>query len=75
MLARAAEAMSAWLLNAGGRSATLMPVAQFNPFDKLDQPVLLEGGEAAAATDRDATSPRHATPPGQYGLEFWAGGL
>ena len=47
VLARAAEAMSAWLLNACGRSAALMPVAQFNPVEKLDQPIVQEGGEAA----------------------------
>jgi hypothetical protein len=47
VLARAAEAMSAWLLNAGGRSSALMPVAQFNQFEKLGEPIVLEGGEAA----------------------------
>jgi hypothetical protein len=46
-LARTAEAMTAWLLNAGGRSGGLMPVAQFNQFESLDQPIVLEGGEAA----------------------------
>jgi hypothetical protein len=48
VLSRAAEAMSAWLLNAGGRSAALMRVAQFNPFEKLDKPVMPVGGEEAA---------------------------
>ena len=48
VLSRAAEAMSAWLLNAGGRSAALMPVAQFDPFEKLDKPVMQVGGEEAA---------------------------
>jgi hypothetical protein len=47
VLARSAEAMSAWLLNAGGRSAALMPIAQFNPFESLDQLIVLDGGEAA----------------------------
>jgi hypothetical protein len=48
VLARATEAISAWLLFAGGRSNVLMPVAQFNPFEKLDKPILQAGGEAAA---------------------------
>ena len=47
-LARVTEAISAWLLFAGGRSNSLMPVAQFNPFEKLDQPVMHAGGEADA---------------------------
>lgn len=45
-LARVTEAISAWLLFAGGRSNSLMPVAQFNPFDKLDKPIMQAGGEA-----------------------------
>lgn len=48
VLSRAAEAISAWLLNAGGRSAALMPVAQFDPFEKLDKPAMPMGGEEAA---------------------------
>jgi hypothetical protein len=47
-LARVTEAISAWLLCAGGRSHALMPVAQFNPFEKLDKPIMQAGGEAAA---------------------------
>ncbi len=47
VLARATEAISAWLLWAGGRSSALMPVAQFNPFEKLDRPIMQAGGEAA----------------------------
>jgi hypothetical protein len=47
-LARVTEAISAWLLFAGGRSNALMPVAQFNPFEKLDKPIMQAGGEAAA---------------------------
>jgi hypothetical protein len=47
-LARVTEAISAWLLCAGGRSNALMPVAQFNPFEKLDKPIMEAGGEAAA---------------------------
>lgn len=48
VLARATEAISAWLLCAGGRSNALMPVAQFNPFEKLDRPIMQSIGEAAA---------------------------
>jgi len=44
-LARATEAISAWLLFAGGRSGSLMPVAQFNPFERLDHPIMRAGGE------------------------------
>jgi len=47
-LARAAEGISAWLLNSGGRASALMPVAQFNQFEKLDKPIMQRGGEAAA---------------------------
>jgi hypothetical protein len=48
MLARTTEAISARLLNAGGRSSNLMPFAQFNQFEKLDRPIMVRGGEAAA---------------------------
>jgi len=48
VLARVAEAISAWLLFAGGRSNSLMPVAQFNPFEKLDTPVMRAGAETEA---------------------------
>lgn len=44
-LARVTEAISAWLLFAGGRSNSLMPVAQFNPFEKLDKSIMYTGGE------------------------------
>jgi hypothetical protein len=47
-LARATEAISAWLLFAGGRTNALMPVAQFNQFEKLDKPIMQVGAEAAA---------------------------
>jgi len=47
-LARATEAVSAWLLFAGGRSNSLMPVAQFNPFERLDKPIMPAGGEDEA---------------------------
>ena len=48
VLARTAEAISVWLLNAGGRSSSVMPVAQFNPFEKLANPIIAPGGEADA---------------------------
>jgi hypothetical protein len=44
-LARVTEAISAWLLFAGGRSGSLMPVAQFEPFEKLDKPIMRVNGE------------------------------
>ena len=47
-LARVTEAISAWLLFAGGRTNSLMPVAQFNQFEKLNKPIMQEGGEADA---------------------------
>ena len=40
VLARVTEAVSAYLLYAGGRSNALMPTAQFNQFEHLDRPVL-----------------------------------
>jgi hypothetical protein len=40
VLARVTEAISAYLLCAGGRSNALMPTAQFNQFEHLDRPVL-----------------------------------
>jgi hypothetical protein len=49
-LARVTEAISAYLLFAGGRSSSLMPVAQFNPFEKLDKPIMSVGGESDAYT-------------------------
>ena len=45
--ARAIEA-TARLVYAGGRATALMPVAQFNQFEKLDKPIMQHGGEAAA---------------------------
>jgi len=47
-LARVTEAISLWLLFEGGRTNALMPVAQFNPFDKLDRPIMPAGGEEVA---------------------------
>jgi hypothetical protein len=46
--ARVTEAISAWLIFAGGRTGALMPVAQFNQFEKLDKPIMQAGGEAEA---------------------------
>jgi hypothetical protein len=40
VLARVTEAISAYLLFAGGRSNALMPTAQFDQFEHLDRPVL-----------------------------------
>jgi hypothetical protein len=48
MLARATEGISAYILCAGGRSNALMPIAQFNPFEKLDRQIMQTGGEADA---------------------------
>jgi hypothetical protein len=47
-LARVTEAISAWLLFAGGRSNSLMPVAQFNLFEKLGTPIMRAGAETEA---------------------------
>jgi hypothetical protein len=47
-LVRAAEAISAWLLWAGGRSNSLMPTAQFDQFEKLDSPIMRAGGKDVA---------------------------
>ncbi len=40
MLARVTEAVSAYILFAGGRLNSLMPTAQFDQFENLDKPVL-----------------------------------
>jgi hypothetical protein len=42
-LARVTEAISAYVLLASSRSTSLMPVAQFNPFEKLDRPIMAVG--------------------------------
>jgi len=47
-MSRVTEAVSAYILFDGGRSGSLMPVAQFNPFEKLDKPIMQNGGEDAA---------------------------
>jgi hypothetical protein len=39
-LARVTEAISAYLLYAGGRLNSLMPTAQFDPFEHLDKPLM-----------------------------------
>ena len=40
VLARATEAISAYLLLASGRLNSLMPTAQFDQFKNLDRPVM-----------------------------------
>ena len=47
-MSRVTEAVSAYILFDGGRSGSLMPVAQFNQFEKLDKPIMRTGGEDAA---------------------------
>lgn len=39
-LCRVTEAISLWILGISGRSAAVMPVAQFSPFAMLDHPVM-----------------------------------
>lgn len=39
-VARVTEGVSRWLLFASGRTNALMPVAQFNPFEKLDVQIM-----------------------------------
>jgi hypothetical protein len=39
-LARVTEGISRWLLFASGRTVSLMPVAQFNPFERLDAQIM-----------------------------------
>jgi hypothetical protein len=60
-LSRVTEAISALLLGDAGRSNALMPTAQFDQFEKLDNPVMEAGGDDAArelwdqlANERDA---------------------
>lgn len=43
-LARVTEGISRWLLFASGRTSSLMPVAQFNPFERLDVQIMAPGG-------------------------------
>jgi hypothetical protein len=49
-LARVTEAVSASLLHVGSGSISLMPIdlEQFNPFERLDQPIIRAGGEGDA---------------------------
>jgi hypothetical protein len=47
-LVRVTEAISAWLLWAGSRSHSLMPVAQFNVFERLDRPIIDTDGVEGA---------------------------
>jgi hypothetical protein len=52
-LVRATEAISAYVLFAGGRLNGLVPVAQFDQFEHLDQPAVQpnQKGEAGAVWD------------------------
>jgi hypothetical protein len=47
-LSRVTEAVSTYVLFEGGLSGSLMPVAQFEPFEKLDKPIMQTGSEHAA---------------------------
>jgi hypothetical protein len=53
MLARVTEAISAYVLFAGGRSTALMPTAQYDVFEKLDQPVMPPDGKKDAVANWD----------------------
>lgn len=56
MLARVTEALSAYVLFASGRSSALMPTAQFDVFEKLDQPVMQSDTEDNARASWDVLS-------------------
>jgi hypothetical protein len=43
-LARVTEGISRWLLFGSGRTSSLMPIAQFNPFERLDAQIMATGG-------------------------------
>ncbi len=45
-LARVTEAISFYLVDEGGRSNAIMPVATFDQFEKLDFPIMLESERA-----------------------------
>ena len=47
-MSRVTEAVSVYILFDGGRSGSLMPIAQFNQFEKLDKPIMQTGGQKAA---------------------------
>jgi hypothetical protein len=49
-LACVTEAISVWLLFAGGRKNSVMPTAQFNQFERLDKPIMQAGSEEEAQT-------------------------
>ncbi len=55
-LVRATEAVSAYVLFAGGRLNGLVPVAQFDQFEHLDQPAVQPGHQGKAANVWDALS-------------------
>lgn len=44
-LALVTEAVSTWFLWSGGLTNNLVPIAQFDQFDKLDGPVMIAGNE------------------------------
>ena len=50
MLARVTEAISAYLLFAGGRLNSLMPTAQFDVLENLDKPAMPVGGKSESYT-------------------------
>src|SRR5258708_30306876 len=56
MLARVTEGISAYLLFASGRSSELMPTAQFDVLEKLDQPVMQPDTENDVRASWDALS-------------------
>jgi hypothetical protein len=55
-LVRVTEALSAYVLFAGGRLNGLVPVAQFDQFEHLDQPAVQPGHKDDAAGFWDALS-------------------
>ena len=55
-LVRATEAVSAYVLFAGGRLNGLVPVAQFDQFEHLDQPAIQPAHKGNAAHSWDALS-------------------
>jgi hypothetical protein len=60
-LVRATEAVSAYVLFAGGRLNGLMPVVQFDQFEHLDQPAMRLSHEAKAANVWDALGRKRDT--------------
>jgi hypothetical protein len=50
-LARATEALSLFVYG-GGRARAVMPVAQYNQFEKLDKPIIRHAGDENTGRDR-----------------------